>query len=63
MLHHPAHISPSELDVCDPNFRGQLAAWTIQIRSEIEEMFVLTNETIATSKALIEETDRLLALR
>jgi len=63
MLHHPAYILPSELDVRDPNFRARCEVWAIQTRFEIEEMFVLTNETIATSKALIEEADRLLAWR
>jgi hypothetical protein len=61
MIHYPAYILPSDLDVRNPNFRARCADWAIQTRSEIKEMSVLTNETIATSRALIEEADRLLA--
>ena len=63
MLHHPAYILPSDLDVRDPNFRARCAAWAVQTRSEIKQMSLLTNETITTSKTLIHEADRLLAWR
>ena len=49
------------LDVWDPGFAAGCRAWTNQIRSEILETVALTRRTIAESKALIEEADRVLA--
>ena len=63
MIAHPAHILPSLLDTSDPNFPAQCAAWTDQMRSEIKEAVALTRKTITSSKLLMDEADRLLALR
>lgn len=63
MATRPAYILACEVDVRDPRFPAQCMAWTNQMRSEIQEIIALTNGTIATSKALIKQADRLLALR
>jgi hypothetical protein len=51
-----SHILPSQLDIRDP---AQRAAWIDQFRSEIEETVALTKVTIAKTRVLIKEADRL----
>jgi NAD+--asparagine ADP-ribosyltransferase len=58
MLTRPARILPSERDIRDS---AQCAAWTNQMKSEMAELIGRTKATIARSRALMKELDRLLA--
>jgi hypothetical protein len=62
MLARPARIlSPPDID--DPDFQALCAAWTGQMRHEMQETIATTWDTIAKSRALMAEIDRMLALR
>lgn len=64
MVARPIHISsPSELDIADHNFPAKCVVWTDQMRFEMDELLVLTKHTIAESRTLIAEIDRVLARR
>ena len=63
MMTRPPYIMASELDIRDPKFPAQCLAWTGQMRSEMNDLVMMTERTIATSKAVIKKTDRLLAWR
>jgi|GraSoiStandDraft_5_1057265.scaffolds.fasta_scaffold124391_2 hypothetical protein len=64
MVARPIHISsPSELDIADHNFPAKCIAWTDQIRFELDDLLVLTKQTIAESRTLMAEIDRMLARR
>jgi hypothetical protein len=60
MLARPARMLPSERDIRDP---AQCAAWTNQMTSEMAELVGRTKVTIARSRDLLKELDRLLAVR
>jgi hypothetical protein len=63
MTRGPPYIFLSELDIGDPNFPAKCMAWTAQTRSEIDELVILAKGTIATSRTLLAEIDRVLARR
>ena len=63
MTVRPSYIFLSELDISDPNFPAKCMAWTVQTRSEVDELVALGRASIATSKTLLAETDRLLTRR
>ena len=64
MISRPIHIpAPSELDIGDRNFPKKYFAWTDQIRTEMDELYVLTKRTIGESRALMTQIDQLLARR
>jgi hypothetical protein len=50
------------LDACDVNFAREVSLWAFQVQYEIQELVAGTERSIATSKALIAEADRLLAI-
>jgi hypothetical protein len=52
---------PYELDSRDPNFAREMLAWSEQTRRDIGEALVGTRRSIAASKALMAQTDRILA--
>jgi hypothetical protein len=59
MLTRPAHLlSPPE--ITDPDFPAKCAAWTAQLRAEMDETVVATRRTINESLALIKEANRVL---
>jgi hypothetical protein len=60
MAHIDSHL-PFELDARDPDFARQCLLWSSQTRCEIQEVIASTKHTIAISRALIAEADRLLA--
>ena len=63
MLTRPAHILPSELDIRDPGLCAQRGAWTGQMQCEMTELVARAKATIATSRELLKELDRVLASR
>lgn len=60
MLARPPHIL-SPPDVWDPDFPAKCQAWTRQKRSEMQELLARTERTIAETKALMKEADRIVA--
>ena len=60
MLTRPAYIL-SPPDTTDPNFPALCAVWTGQMRSEMQETIGLTRKTLAESRALMAEVDRIIA--
>ena len=50
-----------DLDCGDPDFRGQMLAWAFQAQSEMHETVLITKETIAATRVMIAEADRILA--
>jgi hypothetical protein len=52
---------PFDLDPRDPNFAREMLSWSLQTRCEISELLANATETLATSRALMAQTDRLLA--
>jgi hypothetical protein len=64
MVARPIHIcSPSELDIADHDFSAKSVMWTGQMQSEMDQLVALTKQTIAESRRLVTEIDRLLARR
>jgi hypothetical protein len=64
MVARPIHISsPSEFDITDRNFPAKCIAWTDQIRYELDDLLALTKQTIAESRTLMAQIDRMLARR
>jgi hypothetical protein len=57
------HFSPLQLDLRHPDFLRQWRAWAIQFRTDVSEASIATKESIAASKALMTEADRILARR
>lgn len=53
--------SLSYLDFCDRNFHHIALARAFQAQCEIREIILVTKETIATTRALVAEADRMLA--
>jgi len=60
MLTRPTRIL-SPPDISDPDFPALCAAWATQMRSEMQETIALTRRTVAESRALMEEVDRVVA--
>jgi hypothetical protein len=52
---------PFQLDARDPDFARQCLLWSLQTRCEIQATIATTQQTIATSKALMAEMDQILA--
>ena len=52
---------PYELDSRDPNFAREMLVWSEQTRRDIREVLAGTRRTIATSRSLIAQADRILA--
>jgi hypothetical protein len=61
--HRPEYFSPAGLDIRDPDFPRKCVAWQNQQHSEIADLIARTKETLAVSRALMQEADLLLALR
>jgi hypothetical protein len=57
------HCPPQTLDICDPDFPGKCLSWTHQLQCDISELIAGSKETLAESRGLMREADRLLALR
>lgn len=58
----PYHALPLELSTDDPGFSSQMALWAFGSTHEMQDLVVATKKTIATSRALMAEADRILAL-
>jgi hypothetical protein len=58
-----AFSCPADLDIRDPDFAGKYLSWTHQLRCDMDELIAGTRATLAESRALLQEADRLLALR
>ena len=48
------------LDIHDPQFAHDMRLWSLQVRSEIFELVVAAEATLAASKAVIAEAERIL---
>jgi hypothetical protein len=54
---------PFELDARDPDFFREIQLWSSQTQGDLQELLAATQQTIATTKALIAEVDRMIALK
>ena len=54
------HTKPRDLNAHDPDFHERLLAWASQAQCEMRELILITKETIATTKAIIADVDRML---
>lgn len=52
-----------EIELRGPGFARDMLFWSFQMESEVRETIAATRRTIATSKALMVEMDRILARR
>jgi hypothetical protein len=59
LARHQYILSPP--DITDPSFPALCAIWTRQMRSEMQETIALTRKTLAESRALMAEVDRIIA--
>jgi hypothetical protein len=57
----PHSLMPS--DTSDPNFDRKMLAWTFRMQGEMHELIMLSRETIAATKLMIAEADRMLGRR
>lgn len=57
------HSIPLDLDIRDPNFPIRSFLWADGARREMKEVIANTKREIATSQALLEKIDRVLARR
>lgn len=53
--------TPLDLNVHDPNFDRKMLAWAFHVQCEMRELVLITKETVAATKVLIAEADRILA--
>ena len=61
--HQTSHSAPVDLDVRDPDFARKYFLWAHQLQCEVVELVAGSKETLAESRTLMLEADRLLALR
>lgn len=61
--HQGSHLLPLELDLHDPEFPRKAVAMRLQIQREFQETLIATKKTIADSRELLAEADRILAKR
>ncbi len=62
MVGNHSHL-PFHLDPRDPNFSRDRNLWRVGMYCELHELIDKTKETVAQTRALILEADRILALR
>lgn len=48
-------------NIRDPDFDRRMLAWAFQVQCEMHELVLTTQETIAATKLMIAEVDRMLA--
>jgi hypothetical protein len=53
--------TPLDLDIRDPDFGRKILAWAFQAQCEMHELFLITKGTIAATRIMIAEADRILA--
>jgi hypothetical protein len=63
MADHRPVSRPANLDIRDSDFPEKCLLWTHQLQSDMDELIAGTRATLAESRALLQEVDRLLALR
>ena len=51
------------LDIHDPNFARDMRLWALQTQSEIHDLVIASKNTIAATRVMIAEADRMLAGR
>ena len=61
--HHGNHLLLSALDIRDPEFPRKAVSLTFKIVREFQETLIATKKTIANSRELMAEADRILAKR
>lgn len=52
---------PLDLNTRDPDFDRKMLAWTFHVQCEMHELVLITKETIAATRRMIAEADRILA--
>jgi len=62
MARSQSHL-PRDFDVRDPNFHCDILSWAFAMQSEIHELVLATRETIAVSRVIMADADRLIAWR
>lgn len=58
-----SHLVPIDLNIHDPKFPAKCMALTERMRFEMDAIVIQTKTTIADSRTLILQTDRLLLRR
>jgi hypothetical protein len=58
-----ARLFLRDFDISDPDYPKQVLAWALQAQCEMHELVLLTTETIAATRILIAEADRMLACK
>jgi hypothetical protein len=60
MVHaHP--LTPLDFSIHDPHFDRKMLTWAFQVQCEMHETLLITRQTIAATKLMIAEADRMLA--
>ena len=59
--HQHPRVSLLALDTRDPDFPRQAQAWAGEVQGEIAQLVAQTKSTIAESRTLVAEIDRILA--
>jgi len=57
------HRTPLDFDARDPDFPRQCRTWSVETRSEIEDLIARTKKEVAISRAIMNGVDRLLVRR
>lgn len=61
--HRGRHLFPLDLDIRDPEFPRKAISLTLQIQREFQETVIATKKTLAVSRELLADADRILAKR
>jgi hypothetical protein len=59
---HP-FLLPAEIDIHDVNFARDMLSWSLQTQRDMDELVAATKKTLATSRDLMAQADRVLARR
>jgi hypothetical protein len=63
MADHQSHYFLAQLDARDSGFPRRFGLWPFEAQGEIDNAIAATREMIASSKALLDEIDRLFPKR
>jgi hypothetical protein len=53
--------TPFDLEICNPDLHRIALARAFRMQCEMHELFLITKETVAATRAMIAEADRILA--
>jgi hypothetical protein len=63
MLTRPSHLSPAQIDTTDTDFHAHCVDWAKDMRSEIDELVILSRKSLNESWALLAQINRVLERR